>query len=156
MSEERDDKRVKDLEYYLNKKYPFTVYPSEDGGYVAAIEELPGCITQGETIEEVKDMIEDAKRAWITVTYEDGREIPLPRTEEVYSGKFVVRIPKYLHRRLAEQANKESVSLNQYVQAILAAGTAGQDERIDKLTREVQELKEARTQRELVKGKSSR
>lgn len=48
MSEETNDKKTEKLEFYLNKKYPFLVYPSEDGGYVAEIEELPGCVTQGE------------------------------------------------------------------------------------------------------------
>jgi predicted HicB family RNase H-like nuclease len=34
--------------------------------------------------------------------------------DETYSGKFVVRIPKKLHARLAIEADKEGVSLNQY------------------------------------------
>ena len=88
-------------------------------------------------------------------TYEDGQEIPLPRTEETYSGKFVVRIPKYLHRRLAERAAKEEVSLNQYVEALLSAGTALHDDRIDKLIKEVRELKEKLGARESVKSASN-
>ena len=155
MSEEKNGTKTKTLEYYLNKKYPFLIYPAEEGGYVAEIEELPGCATQGETIEEIEDMIEDAKRAWMTVTYEDGQKIPLPRTEEKYSGKFVIRIPKYLHRRLAEQAAKEEVSLNQYVEAILSAGVSQRDERIDKLIKEVRELKESLTARDRAKATSN-
>ena len=154
MSEEKKDSRTNGLEYYLNKKYPFLVYPAEEGGYVAEIEELPGCVTQGETLEEIEEMIEDAKRAWMTVTYEDGQEIPLPRTEEKYSGKFVLRIPKYLHRKLAEQAKKEEVSLNQYVEALLSAGVSLHDERIEKLIQEVRELKERLVARETVKSSS--
>lgn len=115
---------IKNLDYYLNKHYPFVVYPADEGGYVAEIEELPGCITQGETLEEVSKRIEDARCGWVEVAYEDGIEIPLPRTEEEYSGKFLVRLPKYLHRRLSEEAIREGASLNQHVVTILSAGSS--------------------------------
>lgn len=115
---------IKNLDYYLNKHYPFVVYPADEGGYVAEIEELPGCITQGETLEEVSKRIEDARRGWVEVAYEDGIEIPLPRTEEEYSGKFLVRLPKYLHRRLSEEAIREGASLNQHVVTTLSAGSS--------------------------------
>ncbi len=117
----------RDLQYYLGKNYPILICPAEEGGYVAEIEELPGCITQGETLEEVSDRINNARQLWIEQSYEDGLEIPLPRTEEEYSGKFIVRIPKHLHRRLAEKARREGVSLNQYVENILSAGIATQN-----------------------------
>lgn len=90
----------------------------------------------------------------MTVTYEDGQEIPLPRTEEKYSGKFVIRIAKYLHRKLTEQAKKEDVSLNQYVETLLSAGVSLHDERIDNLIQEIRELKERLTMREPAKSSS--
>lgn len=120
-------KKNEPLEFYLSKAYPFVVYPAEEGGYVAEIEELPGCMTQGETLGEVARRIEDARRGWIEVAYEDGMEIPLPQTEEQYSGKFVVRLPKYLHRRLAEQAAREGISLNQYVASLLSSSAATEE-----------------------------
>ncbi len=120
-------KEVKSVDYYLQLNYPVTIYQAEEGGYVAEIEDLPGCITEGETLEEVSQRIENARKGWIQVAYEDGTEIPLPRTDEEYSGKFMVRIPKYLHRRLAEKARREDISLNQYVANILSAGVATQN-----------------------------
>lgn len=59
--------------------------------------------------------IDDAKRIWIEVACEEGIRIPLPRTETQYSGKLIIRIPRFLHRRLAEQARREKASLNQYI-----------------------------------------
>jgi hypothetical protein len=56
--------------------------------------------------------------------YEDAAEIPLPSYPEAYSGKFNLRLPKSLHRRLAELAEREAVSLNQLVVSLLAAGDA--------------------------------
>lgn len=65
-------------------------------------------------------MIQEAMALWIEVGIEDGQKIPEPRPIEEYSGKFVVRMAKSLHRDLAEAATQEGVSLNQYVTTELA------------------------------------
>ena len=70
----------KDLDYYLALPYAITVFPgSHSGGYVAKVNELPGCITQAESLPELLDMIEDAKRSWIHGALQDGIEIPATR-----------------------------------------------------------------------------
>ena len=51
---------------------------------------------------------------WIETKLENGFTIPQPVNDSQFSGKFVVRIPKTLHARLAMEAEKEGVSLNQY------------------------------------------
>jgi len=112
----------KDLDFYLNLRYPVTIHADPDGGLVAEIEELPGCVTQGETLEEAFGAIEDARRGWIQVAHEGGQVIPLPRDVEEYSGKILIRIPKNLHRVLSRAAKQEGVSLNQYITSLLAAG----------------------------------
>ena len=104
----------KTLDYYMGLPYNYSLYHSEEGGYVIEIPDLPGCITQGETAEEALNMIEDAKRCWIEVALEDGRQIPEPITDD-YSGKFNVRVPKSLHKTLSDQAKKENISLNQLI-----------------------------------------
>ena len=105
----------KPLEYYLNLKYPITTHIAPEGGFVAEIEDLTGCMAQGETLEEAYEEIEIASTLWLETTYEDGQDIPLPRDEREYSGKFVVSVPKTLHRRLDSLAEKEGTSLNQLV-----------------------------------------
>ena len=114
----------KSLEYYLELQYPFTVYADPDGGYVVAFSDLPGCITQVEGIEEIPSMAEDARSGWIETEYEQGNDIPLPSHPEEFSGKFNVRIPRSLHRSLAEAAERQGISLNQYVVAVLSRGDA--------------------------------
>lgn len=128
------------IEDYLNTIYPVTVYPDPKGGFVAEIEDLPGCITEGETLDEVFKRIEDVRKAWIEVQYEEGEEIPTPRTEEEYSGKFILRLPKGLHRKLAEQAKIEGTSLNQYVETLLASKATMKDvkHQLDSITELVQ------------------
>ncbi|HTL88192.1 MAG TPA: type II toxin-antitoxin system HicB family antitoxin [Leptolyngbya sp.] len=74
--------RIKDkpdsLEDYLQLNYPITFYPEPDGGYTVMIRELPGCISQGDTLEEAMQNIQEAKEAWLetAIAYQD--EIPLP------------------------------------------------------------------------------
>lgn len=107
----------KNLEYYMSLPYSIILQPSPEGGYAIAIPELPGCISQGETVEEAATMIEDAKRGWIEAALEDCIEIPEPTRSSAddFSGKFNVRVPKTLHKTLSEQAKKENISLNQLI-----------------------------------------
>ncbi|NPV53166.1 MAG: hypothetical protein HPY71_06540 [Firmicutes bacterium] len=42
------------------------------------IPELPGCISQGDTVDEALAMINDAKKGWLEIALEDGRAIPQP------------------------------------------------------------------------------
>ena len=72
------------LEYYLNLQYPVTLYPDQEGGYVAQIKDLPGCLTQGETLDETIANIQEARELWIETAYEAGDEIPLPSTDDTY------------------------------------------------------------------------
>ncbi len=112
------------LGYYLNLRYSLHTLADPDGGYVVVFPDLPGCMTQVETLEELPAMAEGARQGWIETEYERGNDIPLPSIAEEYSGKFNLRMPRSLHCALAEAAEKEGVSLNQYVVALLARGDA--------------------------------
>ncbi|RPI87345.1 MAG: toxin-antitoxin system HicB family antitoxin [Chloroflexi bacterium] len=110
------------VEDYLKLPYTIEVVRDDDyenPGWVARVKELTGCITQGDTFEELQEMIEDSMRLWIETALEDGEEIPVPRQEEKHSGKFIVRVPRSLHRELVETAEKEGVSLNMYISTAL-------------------------------------
>lgn len=110
------------IEEYLTLPYTIEVYRDDsDGevGHVARVVELPGCMTQADNFAELEEMIQDAMRAWIETAIENGQSIPEPQAPDEYSGKFVVRIPKSLHRQLAERASREGVSLNALVSVAL-------------------------------------
>jgi antitoxin HicB len=66
------------VEDYLKLSYKTVLMRNDDGTYFAKIEELPGCITEGETITDALEMIEDAKKDWIATAIDAGIEIPLP------------------------------------------------------------------------------
>ena len=111
---------MKNLKYYLQLPYTARLKKNSDSTYFAEIEELPGCMTEGDSREEALEMLEDAKKAWLQVALERKITIPEPNTDE-YSGKFNIRLPKYLHRQLAYKAKQENVSLNTLITTSLAS-----------------------------------
>jgi antitoxin HicB len=63
---------------YLNLAYPITLHTDPEGGYVAEIKDLPGCLAQGETIEETFQNINEARELWLETVFKLGKPIPLP------------------------------------------------------------------------------
>jgi antitoxin HicB len=107
--------------------YPFQVRPltdGEGGGYLIEFPDLPGCLSDGETIEDAIRNGADAVRSWIETAREFGDPVPPPSrpSDETYSGRWNMRVPRSLHRRLAERAKAEGVSLNTLAVTLLAEG----------------------------------
>jgi len=102
---------------YLNLPYNIIIKHIKDNSgeyYFATVLELDGCMSDGATPEEAYANIREAMEGWIETKLEGGFSIPLPIDSEKYSGRFVLRIPKTLHARLAMEAANDGVSLNQY------------------------------------------
>ena len=64
------------------------------------------------------------RKAWIEAALEDGVEIHEPDSLEDYSGQFKLRIPRSLHRSLAEHSQREGISMNQYCVYLLSRNDA--------------------------------
>ena len=64
-------------------KYRVLLEEDEDGGFVAEVPSLPGCISQGETREETLANIREAIQAYIESLRKDGLPVPPPITEEL-------------------------------------------------------------------------
>jgi antitoxin HicB len=102
----------------------------EGGGWLVEFPDLPGCMADGETLDEALAQGRDAAAAWLDTAKADGREIPSPSADEAaYSGKWVQRVPKSLHARLTERARDEGVSLNTLVTTFLSDALARREER---------------------------
>ncbi|MCB0046516.1 MAG: type II toxin-antitoxin system HicB family antitoxin [Caldilineaceae bacterium] len=110
----------KTLNYYLSLPYRIELVREDENTWFARVPELPGCMTEGETAKEAADLIQEAMALWIEVALEDAQTIPEPRPLEEFSGRFVVRMTRSLHRDLAVASSREGVSLNQYVTTELA------------------------------------
>ncbi len=115
------------LEKYMNKNYKITIEKideSEGGGYRASIPQLGDKLFQdhGDTIEEAIQNLEHLKKMLFAEYI--NKKIPIPEPEKEddfanYSGKFILRVPKTVHRKLARQAKAEGVSLNQYLNYLI-------------------------------------
>ena len=116
---------MKTIEEYLRLPYRLELIPDiDEGGFVASYPELPGCLTCGETVESAIANANDAKRAWLEAALADGLEIAEPDSLESYSGQFKLRIPKSLHKTLAEHSKAEGISMNQYCLYLLTKNDA--------------------------------
>ena len=112
---------MKTLNEYMSMSYKMEIIEDQDeGGFVISYPDLPGCITCGETIESAMQNAKDEKREWIRAALEEGIEIYEPDSLENYSGQFKLRIPRSLHRSLAEHSQREGISMNQYCVYLLS------------------------------------
>ena len=120
---------TKAVENYLRSPYTIQLRQYEDGAFFAEVAELPGCMTEADTAEEALETIRDAMAGWIEVALSEGLPIPEPAAQAEYSGRFLVRAPKSLHRDLALRARAEGASLNQFVVTTLSRALGGRGER---------------------------
>jgi antitoxin HicB len=113
---------------YLSAPYVRMIIPnSEEGGYLAEVLELPGCISEGETPEEAYRNLQDAMTGWIAASLDTDRPIPDPVGDREYSGHFPLRMSTELHRIAALRAMHEGVSLNQWIAAAIAEKVTKED-----------------------------
>src|SRR6202451_4823862 len=93
-------------------QYRFTVRPlskEEGGGYLVEYPDIPGCMSDGETIEEAITNGREALRDCMEVFKESGRKIPKPSIE---AAQWRQRLPRTLHSKLTKQAETEGVNIN--------------------------------------------
>jgi antitoxin HicB len=112
---------MKDLNYYLGLKYPVELVET-DSGFVVSHPDLPGCASFGDTIPEAIDSLAEVRELWLHGQIETHGIAPEPRPPEDYSGRFVVRLPKWLHRVLDAEAQRQACSLNSLVVSLLSLG----------------------------------
>lgn len=116
---------MRTIDDYMSLNYRMEIVEDkEEGGFVVSYPELPGCITCGETMESAIANAQDAKKAWVQAALEEGIEIHGPDSLEEYSGQFKLRIPRSLHRSLAEHSKREGISMNQYCVYLLSRNDA--------------------------------
>lgn len=75
-----------------NFVYPAVFHPNDDGTYTVTFPDLPGCITEGKSLENAILMAQDAMAAWLGYTLEHKEPIPAVsalQTLEVSPDEFV-------------------------------------------------------------------
>lgn len=56
--------------------YPIVIYPCDEGGYVAEVSALKGCLAQGETLPETLKELEIIKKLWLETAEKNGQTLP--------------------------------------------------------------------------------
>lgn len=104
-----------------NDLYTYRVtWSEEDQEYVGLCTEFPSLSWLTETQESALAGIRQLVADVISEMKNNKEKIPVPISIRKYSGKFMVRIPPEVHRKLAEIAAEEGVSINRLVSARLA------------------------------------
>ncbi len=91
-------------------------WSDEDRCYVARVPELPGCVTDGSTLEEAALHAQEAIQSYLASLDERGKPFPNPIASKKFSGKIPLRIAPELHRELAIRANVDGESLNKFIE----------------------------------------
>lgn len=94
----------KKYQNYL-KSYSYKIhFSTEDNCYVASVEELPGCMSHGDTHEHAWEMIQEAAEGYLETCVERKLEIPEPLSEIKASGNFMIRVTPEIHRELKKRS----------------------------------------------------
>ena len=105
--------------------YAIEIQQEKDGTWTARVPDLPGAVAAATGPAEAIAEVGDAVDAWIAAARAQGATIPPPSpTEDQFSGRFVVRVPRSLHRAATQRAAREGVSLNTYCVTALAQAVA--------------------------------
>lgn len=129
----------RDVQDYLDRPYArIIVHDAESRRYTAQILEFEGCIAEGATHSEAYENLTDAAAAWVESALARGIHIPGPLASHGFAGAIALRLPKGLHRRAAQFAQREGVSLNQFLVSATAAHV-GAEEAVERLARRLDE-----------------
>ena len=102
-------------------KYTYRVmWSEEDGEYIGLCAEFPSLSWLAKTQEKALSGIRETVQQVIRDMQSTGEPIPEPLTTRRYSGKFTVRVPPEVHRKLSIQAADSRDSFNRLVSARLS------------------------------------
>lgn len=106
--------------------YPACFYPCEEGGYTVIFPDLPGCITEGDTLSEAMDMAVDAASGWLLYSVENNEQIP-PASDiknvvaDEYENGFVslisIDLDEYA-RKYGNKAVKKTLTVPQWLNTL--------------------------------------
>lgn len=117
----------KNPEDYLNEPYSRILIPDENGSFSAEILEFPGCFAEGNTPDEAIRNLSEAAKSWIEASLAQGQEIPEPFVNQGFGGKIALRLPRSLHRQAVRMAERDGISLNQFLISAISARVGAED-----------------------------
>jgi predicted HicB family RNase H-like nuclease len=95
-------------------------WSGEDASYVGTVAELPSLSWLAEDRGEAFAGIQRLAAEVVADMSSAGEPVPVALGDRSFSGKFMVRVPAEVHRRLSIEAAEQNVSLNRLISARLA------------------------------------
>ncbi len=105
----------KKIEDYLKLPWTYIVKTEREKGrsfFIISVEELPGISSDGETLEEAYENVQEALHAAIALYIKLGDEIPVPIDKNRFKGNLAYRTTPQRHYQLAAEAKRRHVSLS--------------------------------------------
>ena len=104
-----------------NDRYTYRItWSDDDDEYVGLCAEFPSlswlALTPEAALKGIRKLVADVVRDM----YKTGETVPEPIACRSYSGKFMIRVPPDVHRKLAVQAAESNVSLNRIASSKLS------------------------------------
>lgn len=106
--------------------YTKRLIPCAEGGYTVSAIELPGCLAEGESADEAIANFNKAAESWMEAALITGYPIKPPIDFDDFSGKIPLKIPRILHKQVAELADLEGCHINTLLTAAIALYVGGQ------------------------------
>lgn len=110
-------------------------WSEEDRCYVGTCPGLMSGGVHGGTESKVFKELCQAVDEWIKIYEKDGEALPPATAGREYSGKFVLRVSKALHKKIAIEAMRAGRSLNSYCAALLEGSPQRAERQVQKLNR---------------------
>lgn len=125
MSKFEKIKDNKDLNYYLNLPWTYTIETEIHEGskyYIIRVNELPGICTDAEKLEKGMQEIKELIACAVEIYQEKGEPVPEPVNRELYKGKILYRTDSERHYLIARTAQMMHKSISKTLDILIDKG----------------------------------
>lgn len=115
----------KTVKYYLSLPWSYTIEQEDENGvhfYIIRVNELPGCCTDAESVEEGMKLIQEAIEATVKLYIKNGEEVPEPVRKEDYKGNIAYRTSPERHYFVTKVAHQLDKSISKTIDILIDAG----------------------------------
>lgn len=125
MSKMKKTKDNKDLDYYLNLPWTYTIETEIHKGstyYIIRVNELPGICTDSESLDEGMQEIKNLIACAIEIYHEKGEPVPEPIDRDLFKGKILYRTDSERHYLIAKTAQRMHKSISKTLDTLIDKG----------------------------------
>lgn len=112
----------KDINYYLNLPWTYTVETAHERGqffYIVRVNELPGVATDAATLPEAMELIKEVMVAAFELYMEDNEQIPEPEKQNYNKSRITYITTNKRQDQLLHEAQKRDLSLSEFLDSLV-------------------------------------